>query len=365
MANGRAKRPRVGPVVLMLVSFSWLVAVIAPEPQFEDNGMVPETKSPVRGLVSDCKCTFEGRVLPESVYKGSAHARNPAIAMYGTTCAAWDAMPGTPWKEHCPDDKDFCHEDNNWCQTPWCYVDDDCASGYETDVFAPQKFKYSYEACSSDFVQVPMCYATDKPATDGTIGKAVANYASGVCPFDPRKEGDCMLHQRDACACINHGAALGEHIYRDTDYKDLKHIAWYGTSCTAWDRIPDTPWWQKCPSGTDFCMRDKNWCVLHWCYVDQACPTAKKTDVFAPKEFYYSYETCGGPNCYEKTTQDELFGGQKVCPAWADCPNGETTKLPALPTPPISCSVCVPLSPASRAIVSLLRVVPVALLVFM
>ena len=192
-------------------------------------------------------------------------------------------------------------------------------------MFAPQRFKYSYEACSSDLVPVPMCYVTDKPATDGTTGKAASNYASGVCPFDPKKEGDCMLHQKDACACINHGAGLHPSIYMNTDYKNLKHIAWYGTSCVAWDRIPETPWREYCPSDADFCTREDNWCVLPWCYVSQACPTAKKTDVFAPKDFYYSYETCGGPNCYEKTTRDELFGVQKVCPAWADCPNGETT----------------------------------------
>ena len=272
-------------------------------------------------------------MLPESVYKGGAHASRPGIAMYGTTCAAWDAMPGTPWKEYCPDEKDFCHKDNNWCQTPWCYVDDDCASGYETDVFAPQKFKFSYEACSSEYISVPMCYITDKPATDGITGKAAANFASGVCPFDPKEEGDCMLHQKlDACACINHGAALGENIYSDTDYKGLKHIAWYGTSCVAWDRVPETPWRQYCPSSTDFCTRADNWCVLPWCYVSRDCPTAKKTDVFAPKEFYFSYETCGGPNCYDETMRDELFGVQKVCPAWADCPNGETTKPAALQT---------------------------------
>ncbi|CAD7950570.1 unnamed protein product [Amoebophrya sp. A120] len=64
--------------------------------------------------------------------------------MYGTTCAAWDFVAGTPYIGSCPTSgKDFCHSDNSWCQTPWCYVDSSCPSAVQSDFSTDVYYSYN------------------------------------------------------------------------------------------------------------------------------------------------------------------------------------------------------------------------------
>ena len=65
------------------------------------------TEAPVLGKLSaSCNCLFQGSELPDSIINGypygeagkyNSTALYPAIKLYGTTCAAWDYILGTPW----------------------------------------------------------------------------------------------------------------------------------------------------------------------------------------------------------------------------------------------------------------------------
>ena len=89
----------------------------------------------------DCACQFEGSNLNMSIFTSfptsepGKYALKTGIRMYGTACAAWDQMPGTPWESSCTSDKNFCTKANNWCQAPWCYTSSNCAGAKPSDVF--------------------------------------------------------------------------------------------------------------------------------------------------------------------------------------------------------------------------------------
>ena len=76
-----------------------------------------------------------------------------------------------------------------------------------------------------------------------------------------------------------------------------------------------TPWYSYCNKdySDNFCGAEldfthgtvwdnPNWCQIPWCYVSPACPTFVSTSVFAAADgsatVRYSYQTCGGTDCY-------------------------------------------------------------------
>ena len=83
----------------------------------------------------DCPCLYQGAALPSDLYTNyptsnpGEYAGLTQIHLYGTTCAAWDQSPETPWFSSCPSGADWCSYDHNWCQAPWCYVSDSCSTG--------------------------------------------------------------------------------------------------------------------------------------------------------------------------------------------------------------------------------------------
>ena len=66
-----------------------------------------------------CDCLYQGTNLPEVLYENLMENLS-SIALYGTSCAAWDHIPGTPLAHHCLPGSDWSG-DKNWCQIPWCY----------------------------------------------------------------------------------------------------------------------------------------------------------------------------------------------------------------------------------------------------
>lgn len=99
------------------------------------------------------------------------------------------------------------------------------------------------------------------------------------------------------CECIYAGQELPSSVYSGTAYADYKAIKVYGTTCAPWDYIPDTPWKHECPIAFDF-SGNNTWCQIPWCYVDSSCSSALETHVFDGQSLYFSYETCGGINCF-------------------------------------------------------------------
>jgi hypothetical protein len=130
----------------------------------------------------DCACQFHGQMLSADIYTSfpednpGAYASTtdfPYTRWYGTTCASWDQTSGTPWFQYCPAGSDWCDESYNWCQQPWCFVTEACATGKPTQTFegSPLGF-YSYDTCLS----TPDCYsATLSTSTDPH---------PAACPFD-------------------------------------------------------------------------------------------------------------------------------------------------------------------------------------
>ena len=102
----------------------------------------------------------------------------------------------------------------------------------------------------------------------------------------------------------------------------------------AWDSMAGTPWYSYCSgepgaricdapaidavaatgdapaidavaAGTytiDTVWTNPNWCQVPWCYVKKSCGTWVPTSVFEAVEgagaIGYSYQTCGGTDCY-------------------------------------------------------------------
>jgi len=127
-----------------------------------------------------CPCQYHGLSLPSSLYtnypsdKPGKYKDLTAISVYGTTCAAWDQSPDTPWYSYCPSGAEWCDYGKNWCQEPWCYVSSSCSSKVASSVFKGSTTAYySYDTCRS----TPDCY-TNSASKD--------NYAKlpATCPFD-------------------------------------------------------------------------------------------------------------------------------------------------------------------------------------
>jgi len=263
----------------------------------------------------DCSCVYQGKDLPSSVYtnyptgtgKTPGQYKNLAnIAKYGTMCAAWDQVPGTPWVGSCggTDFSSSATGGKNWCQLPWCYVGSTCATKVASSVFAGSTTAYySYAACGN----TPDCY--NKGATLST------------CPYDPNGEKDYRTDKK-SCPCLYQGQTLSTTLLNTYPsdspgkWKNNANIAIYGTTCAQWDQSPNTPWASSCPTTADWCSYDKNWCQLPWCYVAKSCSTAVSSGVFkGSNAAYYSYDTClSAPNCYTNSAVGKRSSLPAACP---------------------------------------------------
>jgi len=238
------------------------------------------------GVSADCSCKYQGSVLPAELYQTypleepGKYNTTVAYGWYGTMCAAWDQVPGTPWfSDYCTDDKNFTGADS-WCQAPWCYVDETCESKVASSVFNGSSTAfYSYATCGA-----PDCYN---------------NQSNAGCPFGKVFE--------DTCPCLYQGQELSSSLIADYPleapgkYANHTGIELYGTTCAAWDQQPETPWYSYCPEDSDWCD-GKSWCQAPWCYVDENCSSKVASSVFnGSSTAFYSYATCGAPDCYSSS----------------------------------------------------------------
>jgi len=271
-----------------------------------------------------------------------------AIKLYGTTCAAWDQMPGTPWYSYCPKTADFKTADYNWCQQPWCYVDSACTGDkVATSVFKGSSIAYySYHSCGLH----ADCY------TNIAWNKSF-KWPTG-CPYNPHGDGGYAVHEKGNCACGYQGSSLPTSLYNNypskdpatcdtavTDttnakhckkypgmYKTMASIDAYGTTCAAWDQMPGTPWYSYCPATSDWCHYDYNWCQQPWCYVDANCGSKVATSVFKGSTVaFYSYDTClNTPDCYSHIAWNKTPSPPAACPFDYTDNKWQTPKMCAL-----------------------------------
>jgi len=240
-------------------------------------------------------------------------------------------VPGTPWYDgSCKGVTDFSGS-KNWCQIPWCYVSSTCSSKVASSVFAGSTTAYySYAACGN---MPKNCYSF--PSSTG-------------CPVDPLQEKDYKIDKK-TCPCLYNGQTLPTSLLNSYPsdspgkWKNKANIALYGTVCAQWDQSPNTPWVGSCPTDSDWCSYDKNWCQIPWCYVSSTCPTKIASSVFkGSNAAYYSYDTClSSPNCYTNSgvgkraslpaacpydKNDAQWYTPKVCTAWTVPPHVSLTK---------------------------------------
>eukprot|EP00929_Paragymnodinium_shiwhaense_P046011 TRINITY_DN23452_c0_g1_i1.p1 TRINITY_DN23452_c0_g1~~TRINITY_DN23452_c0_g1_i1.p1 ORF type:complete len:430 (-),score=27.24 TRINITY_DN23452_c0_g1_i1:364-1587(-) len=323
------------------------------------------TSSSMLAAGNKCACLYQGKLLPEDIYKNYPN-NNPGqykdlagVSMYGTTCGAWDQMPGMPWSSSCPKTANFSTKQYNWCQNPWCYVDKDCPGAAESSVFNGSTVAYyAYSACGD----IPDCLTGPYAG-----GSWTGDWPTG-CPYDRNNEKDYRIDTKGDCSCLFQGEQLPASIYTNYPdktpagcteggtgdaactkypgmYKDLVGTPYYGTACAAWDQQPQSPWFSYCPDDADWCQYDYNWCTAPWCFVSENCSTAVPTMTFkgANKVAYYSYGAClDTPNCLTNvawTDPPNLTGDATGCPfditdnKWdvrhQTCPNGWSPKVEA------------------------------------
>jgi len=293
-------------------------------------------------VAGDCSCKYQGSKLPESLYKNypasdpGKYENHSSIRSYGTMCAAWDQVPSTPWVSYCPSGSNWSDPTLNWCQIPWCYVDESCESKVASSVFTGSSTAfYSYATCGNS----PDCYSN---GPDGAYGAGTTG-----CPYDPHGESTNMVYKSE-CACLYQGSALPADLYNNYPtsdpgkYNTSAQIELYGTACAAWDQSPDTPWYSYCPKGADWCSYDYNWCQAPWCYVNSSCSTKVASSVFKGSQTaFYSYNTClSTPDCYTNSGKDNRKDLPKACPfdssdnSWStakNCSSGWTSSSPSPP----------------------------------
>lgn len=200
---------------------------------------------------------FQGHTLPSSIYtrypttQPGQYQSLAAISYYGTSCAAWDRVPDTPWKSYCPDTAAF-NGAKNWCSSVWCYVPESCTFGERSDVFKGSKTAFfSYEACG-----VNNCYADTAYTKKNQTG----------CPNDPTGTSSYKYHKAPVsganCTCTYEGVALSSAIYNSYPssspgkYQNHTAIKYYGHACASWDQMPGTPWYDSCPANAG-----EMWCA--------------------------------------------------------------------------------------------------------
>ena len=195
-------------------------------------------------------------------------------------------MPNTPWASSCPGNAGdhWCSKTYNWCQAPWCYVDQSCPGAQKSSVFDGSTTAYfSYDTCR----ETPDCYTGEGAATcpfdksdnswnvakveDGSMSCAATDFSdwtligtstttsTTATPIpddhvfpDPTPFQTIMNStESELCACTYQGQELPSDLLKNfpegTDkgkYNDVSkypgaHL--YGTQCGGWDLVPGTP----------------------------------------------------------------------------------------------------------------------------
>ena len=112
-------------------------------------------------------------------------------------------------------------------------------------------------------------------------------------------------------------------------FANLTYISIYGTTCAAWDQMPETPGSAYCANNADWCHSQFNWCQLPWCFVGEGCSSRLAMQGFGGSSAaFYSYDTClSAPDCrtmpFDEScpfdSKDTSWSTAKQCPdSWSD-----------------------------------------------
>mmetsp|Transcript_64656 Transcript_64656/g.131447 ORF Transcript_64656/g.131447 Transcript_64656/m.131447 type:complete len:845 (-) Transcript_64656:209-2743(-) len=267
---------------------------------------------------------------------------------YGSTCGAWDmANCATNYR---PDQVD------TWCCANWCYVDKECPSAVASLNPGMEGVLYwSDNVCVDDPALMLQCPYQPQPnvsASDTSCDCLDATMPSELITslgLDLTTYADygrqCGPHDADVCDKTYPGAdhamwcctswcwvsatcptarasTVWQGYYWSQEKCELNAEAvsgckWeslcecrgqlpagtfdgngnfaadYGSSCSAWDSVNCKVVWGSDADSSWNTSSDHEWCCDSWCYVNEACPIAKKS--WLGIGFYFSYETCDDP----------------------------------------------------------------------
>jgi len=126
-----------------------------------------------------CECLYAGKQLAPAMF--ATVGTFTYNSFVGTTCAAWDQMPGTPSYASCPVGSDWCFEEVNYCQAPWCFVGKDCGTKIASSMYGAGNF-FSYDTC----LGAPDCRpkVAGSPRRLAAAAAAMPAAVAATCPFD-------------------------------------------------------------------------------------------------------------------------------------------------------------------------------------
>lgn len=211
-----------------------------------------------------CECISSGLPLKEGddgkpyiEYKrgkGESKETLKFPAKYGEECKAWEEEADPKCKEEYPP---------AYCFEKWCYVDKRCKV---KDVKKSLLFQEHGEL----YFSYANCGSLDAYTAMACMEKEHEGKCKEPCAWNG--EHGC---QNKLCKCTGDNSHFSK---QDLSFygKD------YGTMCSAWDEGSCDQWSSKAKLGL--------WCCKSWCYVDEACPSAKKSSV--KQSLFYSYHAC-------------------------------------------------------------------------
>jgi len=250
-------------------SFQWEGLPDLPPQNIIEHATLTDLHKKIPVYEQPCPCVSNG--LPVKVgsdgyghiaYKpaGSNDTQRELPVNYGEMCKAWEEDTDPACASEFP--PGYCHQ-------KWCYVAKDCeAKDTKKSLFFPgeDNLYYSYVNCGS---------------FDGFTANACTQTESeGDCKEPCAWNGDHGC-QNALCQCTGANEELGE-VELKTFGND------YGKTCKAWDAELCEHWTEESELGL--------WCCKSWCYVDESCPSAKKSALH--DKLFYSYHTC--PDKVEK-----------------------------------------------------------------
>ena len=98
-----------------------------------------------------------------------------------------------------------------------------------------------------------------------------------------------------------YGSCSGDYAARICDAPAIDAVAATEATETT-EATAGTPAYAAGTYTRDTVWTNPNWCQVPWCYVHHACPTFVPTSVFEQEDgaeaIGYSYQTCGGTDCY-------------------------------------------------------------------
>ncbi|MFC4290786.1 hypothetical protein ACFOYZ_30070, partial [Neobacillus cucumis] len=127
--------------------FSKLVGVVATQTTkiVELKARYSASKDKVKKIDWECGCILSHGMNVKKSFKGKKIRSG-----YGSKCAKWESMPGSPYHEDCEKDG------HDFCGCSWCYVHSDCGTSRKSKVYSGTYWSECHDKDVSDEKKIEM-----------------------------------------------------------------------------------------------------------------------------------------------------------------------------------------------------------------